>query len=159
MLHLRAARLDELEQLTELCLLSKALSGYDDAFMRDCRQMLRFRPADIEKTSICVAEADNTLLGAAQLYFEDEIAFLQRLFVSPDKTKNGIGKALFGWSLKAAHRAGAKRLLIDCDPAIAGFFQRMGAREEGIVDSGTVPGYRIPRFKVTLSPCRSPSEK
>jgi len=159
MLQLRAARIDELEKLTELCLQSKALLGYDDAFMSGCRAMLTFRPTDIENTSICVAEADNTLLGAAQLFFDNEIAFLQRLFVSPDKTKRGIGKALFGWSLKAAHRAGAKRLLIDCDPETAGFFQRMGAREEGIVDSGTVPGYRIPRFKVTLSPCRSPSEK
>jgi N-acetylglutamate synthase-like GNAT family acetyltransferase len=147
MLQLRAARIDELERLTELCVQSKALLGYDEAFIRGCREMLIFRPADIENTSICVAEADNTLMGAAQLCFQDEIAFLQRLFVSPANTKHGIGKALFGWSLKAAHRAGAKRLLIDCDPGTAGFFQRMGAREEGIVDSGTIPGYRIPALK------------
>ncbi len=159
MFQLRAARIDELEKLTELCLQSKALSGYDDAFMRGCREMFTFRPSDMENTSVCVAETGRHLLGAAQLNFQDEIAFLQRLFVSPDYTRHGIGKALFGWSLKAAHRAGAKRLLIDCDPETAGFFRRMGAREEGIVDSGRVAGCRIPRFKVTLSPCRSTSEK
>ena len=157
MLQLRAARIDELDKLTELCLQSKALCGYDDAFMRYCREMLTFHPADIENSSICVAESDNQLLGAAQLSFDDGNAFLKHLFVSPARTRRGIGKALFGWSLQAAHRAGAERLLIDCDPQAAGFFQRMGAREEGIVESGMVPDHRMPRFKVTLSPCRSPS--
>lgn len=157
MLQLRAARIDELDKLTELCWQSKALWGYDDNAMRCCKEKLTFQPADIDNTLIYVAESGDNLLGAAQLYFNNDIAFLQRLFVAPAYTKHGIGKALFGWSLKAAHHAGAQRLLIDSDPQAAGFFLRMGAREEGMADSSSVPGQRAPRFKVTLSSCRSPS--
>ncbi|TKI07427.1 GNAT family N-acetyltransferase [Martelella alba] len=157
MLQLRAARIDELDKLTELCLQSKAVYGYDDDFMRCCRETLTFHPADVESSSICVAECDRELLGAAQLFFSEGNAILQRLFVSPAKTRHGIGKALFGWSLQMAHRAGARRLLIDCDPQAAGFFRRMGARPEGVVDSNIVPDRRMPRYQVTLSSRRPPS--
>ncbi|TCV98068.1 GNAT family N-acetyltransferase [Biostraticola tofi] len=153
---LREARMNELAELTELCLQSKALWGYDEVFMLRCREALTFHPADSENSLICVAQKNNTLLGCAQLQFNKDVAFLERLFVSPTNIKNGIGKALFGWSLKAAHRAGVECLLIDADPLAAGFYLRMGAREAGIVDSGTVPGQRIPRFKVHLSCHHSP---
>ncbi|WP_158382324.1 GNAT family N-acetyltransferase [Candidatus Sodalis pierantonius] len=109
----------------------------------------------MENSLICVAESDSQLLGVAQLQVEEDEAFLARLFVSPARQKAGIGKSLFGWSIKAAHRAGATRLLIDADPLAAGFYQRMGARQEGSVDSVTVPGWRKPRFRVTLSTCAS----
>ncbi|WP_413734588.1 GNAT family N-acetyltransferase [Sodalis sp. RH21] len=156
---LRAARIDELAKLTELSLQSKAFWGYDAALMPGCRASRAFHPSDMENSQICVAEGDNALLGVAQLMFDNEIAFLERLFVAPANLKTGIGKALFGWSIKAAHRAGAQRLLIDCDPLSAGFYQRMGAREEGFVESDTVPGQRVPRFKITLTPCRPVVQK
>lgn len=154
MLQLRAARIDELTKLTELCLQSTTLLGFDDALRQTCRDKLTFRPTDIENSLICVAEADNALLGAAQLLLHDETAFLARLFVAPANAKTGIGKTLFGWSLNVAHRAGARRLLIDCHPLAAGFYQRMGARAEG--DSDSNPGYapRTPRFRINLTPCR-----
>lgn len=152
---LRAARIDELAKLTELCLLSKASWGYDDALLRRYRDKLTFRPADIENSHICVAEDNHTLLGVAQLMFTDEIAVLERLFVAPANLHTGIGKALFGWSINTAHRAGARRLLIDCDPHSAGFYQRMGARAEGYVPSGVHPDHQLPRFNITLHPCRS----
>ncbi|HEY0209199.1 GNAT family N-acetyltransferase [Acerihabitans sp.] len=155
MLRLRAARFDELPQLTELCVQSTALVGYDDALRQSCRDRLAFRPADMENSLICVAEADNALLGAAQLLLQDDIAFLARLFVSPANAMTGIGKTLFGWSLNAAHRAGAERLLIDCHPLAAGFYQRMGARAEERVDKGPLPGLPTPRFRITLTPCRA----
>ncbi|MEA9390566.1 GNAT family N-acetyltransferase [Acerihabitans sp. TG2] len=154
MYQLRAARMDELTKLTELCVQSKAFWGYDDAFIRDCRDKLNFHPADMEKSHICVAENDHTLLGVAQLLFTDEIAFLERLCVAPANLKTGIGKSLFGWSINTAHRAGAKRLLIECDHHSAGFYQRMGAREEEFVESRVFPGQQLPRFNITLTPSR-----
>ncbi|WP_413722351.1 GNAT family N-acetyltransferase [Sodalis sp. RH23] len=155
MFRLRAARIDELSRLTELCVQSTALLGYDDALRQSCRDKLTFRPADMENSLICVAEAGNALLGAAQLLLQDEIALLERLFVAPDNANTGIGKMLFGWSINAAHRAGAERLLIDCHPLAAGFYQRMGARAEGTVDTGLLPGQPTPRFRITLTPCRA----
>ncbi|NDL62840.1 GNAT family N-acetyltransferase [Acerihabitans arboris] len=156
MFQLRAARIDELAKLTELCLQSTALLGYDDALRHACRERLTFRPADMENSLICVAAADNALLGAAQLLLHDEIAFLERLFVAPANAKTGIGKTLFGWSINTAHRAGAERLLIDCHPLAAGFYQRMGARAADTADPGPVPGgHGTPRFRITLTRCRA----
>ena len=52
MIRLRDARQDELQSLTELCLRSKAVWGYDAAFMAACR---------IELTlSLVVERADAT---------------------------------------------------------------------------------------------------
>jgi len=151
---LRAARIDELAKLTELCVQSKAFWGYDDAFIRNCRDKLSFHPADMENSQICVAENNHTLLGVAQLLFTNEIAFLERLCVAPANLKTGIGKALFGWSINTAHWAGAKRLLIECDHHSAGFYHRMGAREEDSVESRAFPGQQLPRFNITLTPSR-----
>ena len=53
MLHLRPARPDEADLLTELCLRSKAVWGYDDAFMRACRAELTLSPADFTRPHRC----------------------------------------------------------------------------------------------------------
>lgn len=152
---LRKARLDELATLTELCIRSTVLIGYDDQHRQACRESLTFRPADMEQSHICVAEADNVLLGAALLLFHENTAFIERLFVAPENARTGIGKALFGWALTTAHRAGAQRLLINCHPRAAGFYQRMGAREAHSADPSPFPGRGMPRFQITLTSRRA----
>ena len=50
MIQLRDARHDELPGLSELCLRSKAVWGYDDAFMTACRTELTLRPDELQST-------------------------------------------------------------------------------------------------------------
>ena len=151
MLTLRPARADELSALSALCLRSKAVLGYDAAFMAACRAELTLHPDELNTTQIQVAEsADGSIAGMAQVKVIERDAELLKLFVEPDRIRTGAGRLLFDWATNIARHLGAARIVIDADPDAAGFYQRMGALIERMVPSGSILGRMLPRFVVRL---------
>jgi GNAT superfamily N-acetyltransferase len=150
MLHLRPARPDEANLLTELCLRSKAVWGYDEAFMRACRAELTLLPADLAATSLQVAVDGNEVAGLVQVVVEGEKADLAKLFIAPSTLRAGVGRQLFDWAVKNARERGARWLWIEADPDAAGFYRRMGAIDDGVAPSGSIPGRLLPRLKLQL---------
>src|SRR5258705_11797333 len=67
MIQLRDIRQDELPFLVGLCLRSKAVWGYDDAFMTACRTELTLHPDELLSTHLQVAERDTIVVGLAQV--------------------------------------------------------------------------------------------
>src|SRR5262245_34275426 len=63
MLRLRPPSPHELAALTDLCLRSKAVWGYDEAFMRACRAELTLTQRDLETSRLQVAERDGAVVG------------------------------------------------------------------------------------------------
>ncbi len=100
MLHLRPARPDEAGLLTELCLRSKAVWGYDEAFMQACRAELTLSPADIAGSSLQVAVDGDAVTGVVQVAVDGENADLAKLFIAPSTIRAGVGRALFDWAAK-----------------------------------------------------------
>jgi GNAT superfamily N-acetyltransferase len=150
MLQLRPARPDEAELLTDLCLRSKAVWGYDEAFMRACRAELTLLPADLAATSLQVAVDGNEVAGLVQVVVEGEKADLAKLFIAPSTLRSGVGRQLFDWAVNNARERGACWLWIDADPGAAGFYRRMGAIDDGVAPSGSIPGRFLPRLKLQL---------
>ncbi|MBR1145673.1 GNAT family N-acetyltransferase [Bradyrhizobium sp. AUGA SZCCT0431] len=150
MLALRPARPDEAPALTELCLRSKAVWGYDAAFMQACRRELMMTPAVIMSSRVQVAEVDGRLAGVAEVKSEGDVAQLERLFVEPGMLRAGTGRQLLDWAKATARAAGATTMLIDADPDAAPFYRRMGAVDDGVVPSGSIPGRFIPRLNLSL---------
>jgi GNAT superfamily N-acetyltransferase len=150
MIRLRDARQNELQSLTELCLRSKAVWGYDAAFMAACRIELTLRPDDLRSTYLQVAESGTAAVGVAQVKVVSADADLLKLFVEPDQLKSGIGRLLFGWVADQARRAGALRIIIEADPDAVPFYQHMGARRAGSSLSGSIPGRMLPRLILDL---------
>ncbi len=128
---LRPARPDEAPLLTALSLRSKAYWGYDAAFMRACVDELTLKPVDLTPDRLMVATMDEKLAGVARVAPLDLDADLLALFVDPDHMGNGVGRALFDWSLRAARAMGAARLMIEADPGAEPFYARMGAQTIG----------------------------
>ncbi len=93
MLALRPARPEEAPALTELCLRSKAVWGYDAAFMQACRRELTMTPAVIMSSRVQVAEVDGRLAGVAEVKSEGDVAQLERLFVEPGMLRAGTGRS------------------------------------------------------------------
>ena len=151
-LTIRAPRLDELTCLSDLCFRSKAVWGYDDAFMAACRSELSFEPRDLQLTPIAVAERDGKPIGVAQIKIVDNEADLLKLFVEPGALRGGIGQALFAWATDMARQLGAKRMTIDADPDAAPFYRKMGAHDIGQAPSGSVQGRMLPKLAVNLYP-------
>lgn len=150
MLHLRAPNPDELDYLSALCLRSKAVWGYDAAFMAACRQELTLTTADLLETPLQLAEDDAGVAALAQLSLQGADAVLEKLFVEPARLRAGTGSLLFRWAADTARSAGATRMTIDADPGAAAFYVRMGARPAGMVPSGSIPGRLLPRLILEL---------
>ena len=150
MLALRPARPEEGAALTELCLRSKAVWGYDDVFMAACRQELTLTQASIRASWVQVAELDGRLAGVAEVKSAGRTAQLEKLFVEPAMLRSGTGRKLLDWAMATARAAGATALVIEADPDAAEFYRRMGAVDDGLVPSGSIPGRLIPRLNLPL---------
>ena len=152
MIRLRTPRCDEAAILTELCIRSKAVWGYDEEFMHACRGELTLTASIMQSSSVKVAEIDGHLVGVTQVTVKGELAELNKLFVEPPCLRSGAGKALFEWAKTVARDAGAATMVIEADPDAAGFYRRMGAVEKGTAPSGSIPGRLLPRLELGLSP-------
>ncbi|SPH16729.1 putative N-acetyltransferase YjaB [Defluviimonas aquaemixtae] len=143
---IRPARVEELANLSALCLRSKALWGYDDSFIEACRAELTLTAADLAATHVRVAVADGVPVGFVQIAGKS----MEKLFVEPSRIGNGVGRALFDAALALARAAGMTELVIEADPYAVDFYERMGARHAGNVPSGSIPGRFLPRLVVSV---------
>jgi GNAT superfamily N-acetyltransferase len=150
-IQLRDALQNELPSLGRLCLRSKAVWGYDDAFMAACRTELTLHPDELRTTHLQVAERDGTVAGLVQLKVVDGDADLMKLFVEPALLGSGVGRLLFEWATARARSLGAVRMIIEADPGAVTFYQRMGARHAGFAPSQSIPGRMLPRLQMELA--------
>ena len=149
-MNLRDVRADELPALSALCLRSKAYWGYDRAFMDACRAELTLTPQDLTDSKLQVAEVAGRVVGVAQVSVANGVASLEKLFVEPDAMRTGAGRALFGWARNAARDLGVTTMMIESDPGAAPFYRRMGAADDGVAPSGSIPGRMLPRLTLSL---------
>ena len=147
---IRPARPDELSELSDLCLDAKAYWGYDDAFLAVCRDELTIREDELTDTCLAVAEHDGEAVGVAQIFVEDGVCELQKLFVEPASMGIGVGRALFDWAAAEALRHGAVLMTIDSDPDAEPFYRRMGAEPVGTAPSASIEGRVLPRLELPL---------
>jgi GNAT superfamily N-acetyltransferase len=147
---IRAPDVEELPALSELCMRSKAVWGYDAAFMEACRRELSFDPHDLRSSHIAVAVRGGDVVGVAQVKAAGNEADLAKLFVEPAAIRSGVGQALFAWALETARTQGASRLIIEADPDAAPFYRRLGAREAGLAPSGSIAERMLPKLVLDL---------
>ncbi len=148
---LRPARESDLAALSDLCFRSKAVWGYDAAFMEACRPELTLTPSDLLESSVQVAENGGLIVGVVQVAVTATESSLEKLFVAPDALRLGAGRLLFAWAVEAARECGARTLVIESDPGAVDFYRRMGARDAGRALSGSIPGCWLPRLEFDLS--------
>jgi GNAT superfamily N-acetyltransferase len=147
---IRAPNVEELPALSELCMRSKAVWGYDADFMAACLKELTFVPGDLVSSRIAVAARGDSVLGVAQVRMVGRDADLQKLFVEPLALRGGVGKALFDWAIDAAREMGASRMIIEADPDAVPFYRRLGARDIGLAPSGSIAGRMLPKLALEL---------
>jgi GNAT superfamily N-acetyltransferase len=151
-MHIRAAKPDEAETLSALCLRSKAHWGYDDAFMQMSAASLEVREADIAAGRVLVAVDDaGELIGVAGVISQGESADLDVMFVDPPAIGGGAGRLLFEAAARLARGLGARRMTILADPNAAAFYQRMGARFLQDAPSDAIPGRTLPLYELDLT--------
>ena len=90
----RQARLEELPGLSELCLRSKAVWGYDQAFLEAGRSELTLLPEELRTTLVAVAESESGVAGVVQIKVADAAAELLKLFIEPCKLESGASSSV-----------------------------------------------------------------
>jgi GNAT superfamily N-acetyltransferase len=151
---IRLARIEEASALSQLCIRSKAVWGYDEAFMALARVALEVKPEQITAGDVWVATAADgrpegmVALGQSE---EPDTLDLDKLFVEPQQIRTGVGRLLLSNAVTEARRRGAKRLTILADPYAAGFYERNGARLIGKAPSDAIPGRSLPLYEIKLA--------
>jgi len=151
-MHVRLARPDEANVLSELCFRSKAHWGYDEAFMAQARPSLTVERRQIEAGDVWVAEDGGALAGMVALAAMEDptLVDLDKLFIEPSSIKRGAGRALMDFAIGEARRRGYARLAILADPNAAPFYAKLGATYLGEKASDAILGRVLPYFEITL---------
>ena len=150
MLTLRTANDNECVTLSDLCMRSKAVWGYDQDFLDACRAELTLTADTLAHSAVQVAEIDGHIVGVAEVTAAGDAAYLEKLFVDPAALRGGTGRQLFEWARRKAASMQAKTLTIESDPQAADFYRCMGAIDDGKVASTLIPGRLIPKLILQL---------
>jgi len=155
--HLRPARADEAQLLSELALRSKAVWGYDEAFLQACRAELRVMPADISHADwLCIVATSKKPLEQHLVGFyllsstSTPGAELDALFVEPGNLGQGVGRRLLEHALDVLRLHRIRSLTIQSDPGAVGFYERMGAQRVGERPSGSIAGRVLPVLQILV---------
>ena len=154
-LAIRRARLDEAAALTALSFRSKRHWGYDDAFMEIARAEMVITTELVARWPTFVAERGAELVGFYVLSVESKGPMLRDLWIDPAAIRTGVGSLLWRHMLASAASEGHATLHITSDPNAAGFYERMGARRVGEVESCGIPGRMLPAFENRRSALRA----
>jgi predicted N-acetyltransferase YhbS len=147
---IRRARPEEAALLTDLSVRSKAVWGYDAAFLKLCREAMTLRPETIEQRPNFVAERDGRVLGFYGFEPLPEGVGLDFMFVEPDAIGQGVGRALWRHAVATARALGHAVLIVVADPNAAGFYRRMGAVPAGEQPSDLEAGRMLPVLRFPL---------
>ena len=144
--------MEEAALLSDLCVRSKAVWGYDAAFMALARPALEITGAEIAAGDVWVAEEESRVAGVVSLAHSDDPHTLDlgKLFVMPGRLRRGIGQGLLAYATAEARRRGARRLTILADPNAAKFYEASSAVLIGEAPSDAVPGRVLPLYEIAL---------
>ncbi len=141
----------ELSALSMLCLRSKAIWGYDEAFLAACRDELTLTAAELRTTTVAVAEKTGVPRGPAQLAVRGRNAELLRLFIEPISMGRGHGIAMIRWAIATARRQGAQAMSVAADLGAVRFYEPMGGQVVESTPSGSIPGRKLPLLDFKFS--------
>jgi len=149
---IRRAVPDESATLTRIALDAKRHWGYPDNWIKHWESDLTISPEFITNNQVYVAEQGGEIQGFYALCINDTKAELEHMWVAPLVIGTGIGKELFLDAMERAAGLRVREVEISSDPNAAGFYERMGARKIGEVDS-EVDGQlrKLPRMRIEPS--------
>jgi N-acetylglutamate synthase-like GNAT family acetyltransferase len=147
---IRPARREDCAALTDLAMRSKAVWGYDAAFMEACREELTITPEMLDSDIVKVLEADGALAGFYRLKLENGVVEVYDFFIDPAQLRQGHGKRLWAALMDDARGYGVKTLGVDADPQAEAFYAAMGMRRVGEAPSASIPGRMLPRLTLDL---------
>ncbi|PWT90351.1 MAG: GNAT family N-acetyltransferase [Blastocatellia bacterium] len=146
---MRRATAEEATTLTNIALEAKRHWGYPENWIKHWEADLTITSKFITDHEVYVAEQNDETCGFYALCMDGDDAELEHLWVLPAYIGTGIGKELFLDAMNRASQLRVGEVNITADPNAAGFYEHMGARRVGDLQS-EVEGTprKLPRLKI-----------
>ena len=132
---IRRASKAEAEQLSGIALAAKKHWDYPEPWFELWSDMLKITPEFISNNNVWVATYNNQAVGFAAISMNETVAELEHMWVIPKYMGQGVGKNLMTKVMQYCIHAGMKSLRIESDPNARAFYEKMGARFTGYVES------------------------
>lgn len=149
-LTIRPALPEETQILTELALRSKAIWGYDEEFMRQCREELTLAPEYVSENEVHLVEQEARIAGFYALKIDGTKATLDLFYIDPACIHAGLGRMLWRHAISQLKWMGVREMSIDADPHAENFYILMGATRIGVTPSGSIPGRMLPLLQFII---------
>jgi len=148
---IKRAQSQDAETLTEIALDAKRHWGYPESWIKHWKSDLTISPEFITQHHVYVAEDEGEIRGFYALCESDNKAELEHMWVRPAYIGTGIGKELFLDAMERASNMNVSEIELSADPNAAGFYERMGAKKIGEVESDVEGHSRtLPRMKIDV---------
>ena len=152
---IRPVKVDEVDIISQLALVSKAHWGYSKEFMNACKDELTYTKEMMknEKYIFYLKESNNVIVGFYVLkkLNSDEVE-LESLFLDPIFMKKGFGIELLNHAKAEALGLSIKSMHIQSDPHAQDFYEKAGAKLISKKESGSIPGRYLPLLTLELEP-------
>ena len=149
---LRRALSREAGLLSEIALQAKRHWGYPENWIEHWKADLTITPEFITANEVYVAAEGDDILGFCALVLHDGKAELEHLWVKPEHMGTGVGRRLFVHARERATALNASAMGISADPNAAGFYEHLGARHVGRIESKIEGQTRVlPRLSLDLA--------
>ena len=148
---IRKASPEDSATLTQIALDAKRHWGYPEHWIKHWESDLTITREFISNNHVYVAEFGGEIRGFYALCAIGDKAELEHMWVSPAHIGTGIGKDLFLDAMERAAKMNVSHIELSADPNAAGFYEHMGARKVGEVDSD-IDGQprKLPRMKADV---------
>jgi len=128
---IRPALPEEADILSHIAFSAKAHWGYPKRWMEIWKPQLTFSPEYFEANESWVAEKDHTPIAFYTLQQKNSNAWIENLWVLPEKIGRGVGRKLFLHALSRSRLRGQLNLQLEANPNALGFYEKMGMSKIG----------------------------
>jgi GNAT superfamily N-acetyltransferase len=149
-IRIRSAQLGEEDFRSSLAIRSKGYWGYSIEFLDACRPHIKIDAAYIKEWPVQVLDSDGTIIGFYSLKVINGEKRLDNLWIEPSFIKHGFGKMLFAHAVLEAKKLGWSSFRLAGEPAAVPFYERMGAKLIGQIQSRLRTDLFLPHMELNF---------
>jgi len=134
----KASRADA-KQLSGIALAAKRHWNYPEPWFKLWGDVLKITPEFIQNNNVWVADHNNQIVGFAAISINKSIADLEHIWIIPEHMRKGVGENLINKVIEYCQFNSIEKLRIESDPNSRIFYEKMGAKLIGYVESKPKP--------------------
>lgn len=137
-------------EFVALAVRAKSSWGYSRSFMERFETFIAEEIDDLGHLVVVTCHDGADLIGFATIDVSGTGAWLEDLWVEPDRQGEGFGRELLVTCMDLARAAECEHVRLESDPHAASFYERQGGRPVGSAQSTFEIGRMLPMFQFDL---------